>query len=73
MATNVSERQLDIIYLLMEIIIATNCLAKNAKPEYDKSLDLTTILQKIQRTEKHGGAMSLILIMENSRVSDLVS
>ena len=73
MATNVSERQLDIIYLLMEIFIATNCLAKNAKPEYDNSLDLTTILQKIQRTEKHGDAMSLILIMENSRVSDLVS
>ena len=40
MATNASERQLDVVYLLMEMFIATNCRAQNAEPEYDRSLDL---------------------------------
>lgn len=45
---------------------------KQKTPGYDRPLDLTTILQKIQGTEECLDAMSKIL-MENSRTNGLVS
>lgn len=46
---------------------------QKTKPEYDRLLGLTSILQKIQGTEECGDAMSKILIVGNFRTNGLVS